>query len=90
MVGHRREVAVPLPIGHLVHPDAVDPVQVTVVDVVGDDPDHDAGHSLRGAAQQPVTEACRQTVTGAPDEQALAAIMAPGSGVFRECPSMSS
>jgi hypothetical protein len=46
VVGHHREVAVPLPIGHLVHPDAVDLVQATVVDVVGDDPNHDAGHSL--------------------------------------------
>jgi hypothetical protein len=53
VVGHHREVAVPLPIGHLVHPDAVDLVQATVVDVVGDDPNHDAGHSLREAAQQP-------------------------------------
>jgi hypothetical protein len=57
MAGHRREAAVPLPVGHLVHPDAVDLVQATVVDAVGDDPDHDAGHSLRGAAQQLVTEA---------------------------------
>ena len=37
-----------------------------------------------------VREAYRQTVTGAPDEQALAAIMAQGSGVFRGCPFMSS
>jgi hypothetical protein len=53
VVGDHRQVAVALAVGDLIDPDPVQPVQAVIVDVRGNDPDHDRGHGLPGAAQQP-------------------------------------
>ena len=53
VVGDHGQVAVALAVGHLVDPDAVDPVEPGVVEQVGDDVGDDAGDGLPRAAQQP-------------------------------------